>query len=171
MIAITGTPGTGKTTAAEFLRKRGREVESVLGLARRFNCCPARAKGEIEIDTRALSIKLKKAKLSETIVEGHLSHWLSPDICIVLRCSPKVVERRLAGRRYTEAKLRANVEAEAVGVILVEAMQNCPDVRELDTTRATPSRVASAIGRIIDGKGPQRLPGKVDWSSEVLAWY
>ncbi|MBI5001394.1 MAG: adenylate kinase family protein [Euryarchaeota archaeon] len=169
MIAITGTPGTGKTAVAGVLRRRGYAIESLAELAVRMGAS-MKGKDEAVIDTAAMSKKLH-GRRGRLIVEGHLSHWLGPDLCIVLRCSPKRLRQRLAAREYSKAKVQANVEAEAIDAILVESLENCDDVREIDTTSRKAVNVADCVEEIISDGGEGYLPGSVDWSKEVLAWF
>jgi adenylate kinase len=88
-----------------------------------------------------------------------------------LRCSPKVLSRRLAGRGYSERKLRDNIETEAIDLVLMEAMAACPRTYEINATRKKAPRVAKDIERIISGDAKDFKPGQVDWSEEVLSWY
>jgi len=101
------------------------------------------------------------------VIEGHLAHHIS-DIAIVLRLSPDELELRLRERGYTEAKVQENVLAETIDVILVEAVEWCERVYEIDTTGRTVEEVAGAIREILDaiGRGitiDGYRPGSVDW--------
>jgi len=165
-VAITGTPGTGKTAAATIL---GRSVVSVRELAIEKGACSG-PENDLEVDVKALSSELPGSEDLQ-MIEGHLAHWLPVSICIVLRCSPQTLGRRLKDRDYPEEKTRENMEAEAVDVILVEALENCEKVFEIDTTELDPEEVAGAIENVINGKGDEYLPGNVDWSQVVLDWY
>ncbi len=162
MIALTGTPGTGKTTVAELLKKRGYEVISVIEMARKYDCILDDEGEEVEIDVE----KLSQFRF-DGIVGGHLSHYLHPDITIVLRCNPLVLKNRLEERGWDEEKLMENVEAELLDVILVEAIEMNSNVYEIDTTFMTAEEVADAVESIISGKGEDYRPGKVDWLSEL----
>jgi len=59
-------------------------------------------------------------------------------------------------------KTSENLEAEALDVILVEAVEFCSRVDEIDTTGRSPSEVSELVTRIIEGK-LELPPGKVDW--------
>ncbi len=162
MIALTGTPGTGKTTVAELLKKRGHKVISVIEMARRYGCILDEEGGEVEIDVE----KLSQFRF-DGIVEGHLSHYLRPDVTIVLRCNPLILKERLEGRGWDEEKLMENVEAELLDVILVEAIEMNSNVYEIDTTFMTVEEVADAVESIISGGSEEYRPGKIDWLSEL----
>ncbi len=92
------------------------------------------------------------------------------DLAVVLRCRPSVLRTRLEARGWPSTKVRENVEAEAIDLILQEAVARLPFVFEIDTTDATPEETAVAILAIVQGKTQGHEPGSVDWSSEVLSW-
>ncbi|MEM0350243.1 MAG: adenylate kinase family protein [Archaeoglobaceae archaeon] len=160
MIALTGTPGCGKTTVAEELKRRGYNVISVKDFAEMHGCAK-RVGDEIIVDVERLS----KYRFNG-IVEGHLSHLLKPDLAIVLRCNPLVIKKRLLERGWSYEKVMENVEAELIDLILVEAMQNCERVYEIDVTEMTIAEIADAIERILRGEEGFE-PGKVDWISKL----
>ena len=82
-----------------------------------------------------------------------------------------MLRQRLEARGWGPEKVRENVEAEAIDVILQEAVTNLPFVYEVDTTDLTPEATADAILAVLQGKTKGHEPGSVDWTSEVLSWY
>ncbi len=172
LIAVTGTPGTGKTSACAVLAKRGYVVVNLDELARREGLIVGRdaARGSDEVDVDALRDGLHvPAKVA--FLKSHYSHRMDVDLAIVLRCRPSVLRARLEARGWSPGKVRENVEAEAIDVILQEAVGRLPFVFEVDTTSATPAEAAEAILAILQGKTKGYEPGSVDWTSEVLSWY
>jgi len=172
LIAITGTPGTGKSSACEVLAKRGYAVVDLDEVARREGLVVGRdeARETDEVDVDALRARLQvPAKVA--FLKGHYSHRMDVNLAVVLRCRPTVLRTRLEARGWSAAKVRENVEAEAIDVILQEAVGRLPFVFEVDTTQATPDDTAEAILTILQGKSKGHEPGSVDWSSEVLSWY
>ena len=167
LIALTGTPGVGKSTTAEILKRRGYKVLSVNELAERFDCIIGEDEGCKIVDVDKLSKKVKDIVKGLTIVEGHLSHLLNPDLVIVLRCNPLELKRRLESKGWYEEKILENVEAELVDVILIEALDSVREVYEIDTTNLSPEEVANAVEDILKGKEEKYKPGKIDWISEV----
>jgi len=169
-IAVTGTPGVGKTSACSKIKSmpvyRVYDLVDVFGVVTQYD----RKRKTKEVDVDKLSKKIAKLE-GDMILEGHFSHMLNPDVAIVLRCSPKVLENRLKKKGWPEKKVRENVEAEAVDVVLIEALENVPDVCEIDTTKMTDGQVAKAIERIIKGERQKYRVGNVDWSQEVLSWF
>ena len=164
-IALTGTPGTGKTTVAALLHYRTIDINSLvrggmnLGLDAERGC--------LDADMDALAGHLKSLDSEEPmILEGHFSHHFA-DWAIVLRLSPSALRSRLEARGYSRAKIRENLEAEALDVILVEAVEMCPRVDEIDTTGKSAAEVAGMIGKIVEGR-LRLLPGQVDWLEEFF---
>lgn len=161
MIALTGTPGCGKSRVAEELKKRGYNVISIKDFAEKHDCAKREGK-DIVVDIEKLS-----KKRYEGIVEGHLSHLLKPDIAIVLRCNPLLLKKRLLERGWDYEKVMENVEAELIDLILVEALQNCKKVYEIDVTKLSVEEVTDAVEMIIKGYTKNFEPGKIDWISEL----
>ncbi len=87
-------------------------------------------------------------------------------VLVVLRAAPRVLRQRLAERGWSPAKIAENVEAEALDVILVEALELNDRVREIDGTDMTPEQVAAAVREIALGTDKYK-PGSVDFSQEL----
>ena len=167
LIALTGTPGVGKTTVAEILKKRGYRVLSVNELAEEFDCIIGEEEGCKIVDVDELAEKVKELRNGIIILEGHLSHLLNPDMVIVLRCNPLELKKRLESKGWSEEKVLENVEAELTDVILIEALDSSENVYEVDTTNLSAEEVADIVERIIRGEGEGYKPGKIDWIAEV----
>ena len=169
-IAVTGTPGVGKTSACSLVKSM--PVVHVNDLVDRFDAASGydRKRKTREVDVTKLARSLSKLD-DDSILEGHFAHLLKPDVAIVLRCSPSVLEKRLRKKGWDEKKIRENVEAEAVDVVLIEALENVAEVCEIDTTHMRPGEVAKAIEDIIAGERNKYRAGNVDWSEEVLSWF
>ncbi|MDI3476195.1 MAG: adenylate kinase [Thermococcaceae archaeon] len=173
IIAVTGTPGVGKTTVSKLLaEKLGYEYVNLREYA--LGKGIGEMKGdelEVEVDELAYNFE-KDFKGKNVVVDGHLSHFLNSDLVIVLRANPKLIAERLKERGYSREKLGENVEAELVDVILVEALEENENVIEVDTTGKTPEEVVEEILNLIQ-KGVRRRVGIVDWSEvydEVLPY-
>ena len=172
LVAVTGTPGTGKTSACEILARRGYVVVDLDDVARQGGFIVGRdePRQTDEVDVDALRENLRvPAKIA--FLRSHYAHRMAVEMAVVLRCSPAVLRRRLESRGWPPDKVRENVEAEAIDVITQEAVDRIPHVYEIDTTATTPSQTADAILGILQGKTEGREPGHVDWSAEVLSWY
>ncbi len=173
-IALTGTPGTGKTSIGDILRTRGWDAVEVSAIAREAGLLREvdERRGSFEINVDELQEAVDSRYHSKGIVLiGHLAHLVSNDLCIVLRCRPKLLRSRLAERGWPKAKVDENVEAEVLDAILVEALEQDGAVFEVDTSDMGPPEVADAVQDIVAGKTEKYRPGHIDWSSEVLDWY
>ncbi len=169
-VALTGTPGVGKTSAAALVK--GIEVVSVNALAKESHAVASvdEERDTVEVDIDVLAEAVTEIE-GEILLEGHLSHLLGVDLAIVLRCSPAVLKRRLSEKGWAEAKVRENVEAEAVDVILIETVEAVRRVCEIDTTNMRIEDVACAIEEILSGESEKYPVGHVDWSQEVFGWF
>ena len=173
LIGLSGTPGTGKSTTAAILKSEGNSVVYVNELAEKMGCMGNmdEERESREVDTECL----ERIDLSDypdnTVFDGHLAHYLSVDVVILLRASPSVLEDRLRVRGWSPEKVRENMEAEACDVILIEAKDLGRTVYEIDTTAKSPESVVRDVERIMAGETENYLPGKTDWSREVLSWY
>ncbi len=85
-----------------------------------------------------------------------------------MRLAPSLLKSRLEARGYSAEKIRENLEAEALDVILVEAVEFCDRVDEIDTTGKSTPEVAELVARIIQGR--LKLPaGQVNWLDEFFS--
>ncbi|WP_297477519.1 adenylate kinase family protein [Thermococcus sp.] len=173
IIAVTGTPGVGKTTVSKLLSKRlGYEYVGVKEFAVERDI-GEKVGDEIEIDVDELAEKMvEEFKGKNVVIDGHLSHFVPSDLVVVLRAHPRLVAERLRERGYPRKKLAENVEAELIDVIPVEALEENERVIEVDTTGKTPEEVVDEIIGLIE-RGVKKRVGIVDWSEaydEVLPY-
>ena len=164
-VALTGTPGTGKSTAADLLAdERGIEAIHLNDEIRERELWSER---DAERDSLVADFDAVEEWLGdrEGVLDSHLAHHFDADRVVVLRCQPEKLERRLLDRGEPAAKARENAESEALDVILAEAVDRHGEGRvyEIDTTDRTPEEVAAEIGAVIDG---EREPsaGEVDFT-------
>ena len=168
-LALTGTPGTGKTTVAELLADAGLAVESVEQLAERHGFI-----GDVDpldgarpVDLWALSASLEEEWRTppdtNTVIDGHLSHNLPVNAVVVLRCSPDVLESRLNARGYTEEKISENCDWELLGGAWNESRGDVPWI-EFDTSLDSAERIVAALGNwMADGFKTTSHGSVIDW--------
>lgn len=161
-VALTGTPGTGKTTVADL-------VDTDLPVIH-LNDVIREADLVAERDTDRESFVADLDAVAEWLdgreglVESHLAHHFPSDRVIVLRCQPAVLENRLKDRGEPDATAYENAESEALDVILSEAVKEHgqEQVYEIDTTGRAPEAVAGEVEAVLTG---ERAPsaGDVDF--------
>lgn len=178
-VALSGTPGTGKSAIAEALGRVGWHKVELGDLAKDEGAVVGRDEerqtDEVDVDLleAALARALSGSDADRVLLVGHLAHLMPCDTVVVLRTSPAVLRERLEARGWPHAKVQENVEAEAVGVVLVESMEREPPVPvyEVDTSRAAVEESARLVAATLEGAGEGMEAGWVDWSEEVMGWY
>ncbi len=152
-VAVTGTPGTGKTTATTRLETdldvvHLNEVIESAGLTAGTD----EARGSWIADLDAVADWF--AGRTDVLVESHLAHHVDVDRAVVLRCRPDVLARRLAERGEPAAKAAENAEAEALDLVLTETVERHGEDRvyEIDTTDRDPGAVATEIEAVLAGE-------------------
>ena len=168
-VALTGTPGTGKTTVSNILNERyGIRVVHLHDIIIEGHYYLVRDKSRDSLIVNISSL-LKHKFAEDCLIEGHLSHYLQVDLIIVLRANPKVLKRRLYKRGYPEAKVVENYEAEISDTILIEAleMQEFDNVYEVDATHTSESTIESVIDIMCDRDRASFRPGKFDWTGYI----
>tara|TARA_B100000287_G_C20610500_1_gene771836 strand:+ start:43 stop:585 length:543 start_codon:yes stop_codon:yes gene_type:complete len=168
-LALTGTPGTGKTTVSSLLSKNGFEVFSVESLAEKHNCIED---ADLEDGARVIDMDELCEHLgddwstrpdTDSIIDGHLSHLLPVDCVINLRCKPIVLRERLIERGYSDSKIAQNTDWEILGGAWNELEEGVP-VIEFDSTSLGPESIVGAIlDWKTDGFKPNRPFNPIDW--------
>lgn len=180
VVALSGVPGTGKTTLADALASQGVAVVHLHDLAASRGLLgeedPARPGTRlVDLDALADALHATLAARHEPValVEGHFAHEMDCDLVVLLRCDPLVLVRRLRARGWSEEKVRENVEAEALDVLAAEVLDGGVPARELDVTRLGVEEAARALWDIVEApsdglKGA--VVGTAAWSLEALPW-
>ena len=151
-VAVTGTPGTGKTTATEQLES-DIEVVHLNEVIRDRGLTRGRDETRDTLVADIDAVEEWLADRDHMLLESHLAHRFAADRVVVLRCHPEVVETRLAERGEPEETIAENAESEALDVILSEAVAEHGEesVYEIDTTDRSPGDVAAVIGAVVAG--------------------
>ena len=167
MCGITGTPGTGKSLAADVLERRGYRVVRLSETFEGYIIGRDEVRQTLVVDEERWALSFTRV---EGFVEGHLAHLLTCDLVVVLRCRPDILTGRLAARGYDSEKIRENVEAEALDVILIETLERhrANRVLEIDATQRSSDECADMIIAFSEGKTPP-THGSIDWSCYLVA--
>lgn len=164
-ILVTGTPGTGKTEIAKKIAEHYNYEYVHVGDHKEY----ITSEEDIKIVDVKKMIKYMQEKQDTQekgiLIESHLAHYFPKNrtrMCIVLRCDPSELKNRLKQRDYPEIKIKTNLEAEAIALILQEALLEGHKIYELDTTHKTSNTTtAKAIDAIDLGKSEH---GKIDFT-------
>ncbi len=163
-IAITGTPGTGKTSVAERLAEQtDMEYVSINKVARKKDCIISydeKRKSDV-VDVKCL--REKTGDMEDCILDGHLSHFMENDITFVLRCKPSDLRKRLEGKSWKDQKIQENVNAEITGVIEGEARNGNDEVYSIDTTNKSVDRIVEIVSKIAEEGGGEEYKDHFDW--------
>lgn len=155
IIALTGTPGVGKSTVARILRKKGYKVLALnrVIIKRKLVKSFDKKRKSWVVDLEKIEKYLEKVENKNKIIilDSHISHLLNVDFTIVLRCSPHELEKRLRKKRWKKEKIQENVEAEIIDLISLEAEQKLGKnkIIEIDTTGKSPEEVSREIEKIL----------------------
>jgi len=153
-VAVTGTPGTGKTTATERL-------DTDLDVIHLNDAIKAENGLDAGVDEDRDSVVADVDAIAEwldgredVLVESHLAHHFDADRVIVLRAHPETIEERLGQRDESEASITENAESEALDVILTEAVERhgTDGVYEIDTTDRSVEAVVDTIEAVLAGE-------------------
>lgn len=152
-VALTGTPGTGKTSAAEQ-SDTDLDIIHLNDVIERENLTSGTDDQRNSLIADMDAVEAWLSERDDVLFESHLAHQFSADRVVVLRCHPEELTERLAGRGVEEESVAENAESEALDVILSEAVQRHGDdsVYELDTTGRSVESIAADIEAVIDGK-------------------
>ena len=162
-IAITGTPGVGKTS---FCAAMNHPTKSVEEIAAPHDCLGDTEKdGAAPIDLEKLIPKIDWSEEGLILIDGHLSHLLPVDAIILIRCHPDILRKRLSERDYSQSKVDENVECELIGIVAAECLET--PCLELDSAIGVEAMIARAERWITDGFKPSRPNEGIDWIGQI----
>ena len=171
-LAMTGSPGTGKSTISSSLRGVGFRIQTVENLAEEYGCIEDADPddGARPIDVVRLQKELdsawKESPVGPIVIDGHLSHLLEVDCVVILRCRPKELKKRLFERSYSKQKIEDNVDWEILGGPWGEDWGNVPTI-EFDTSCESLEGIVERIVEwISDDFKPRRPLNPIDWIEE-----
>lgn len=143
VIAITGTPCTGKTSLAsglaEELNYKYVDVAKIIKQKNLSESYDEEMQCDIVDTDKLIDALYEVVEDGENyILDSHLSHYMpkeAVDLCIVTKCDLKILKQRLEERGYSKFKVRENMDAEIFDICLVEAMEEQEhEILVVDTT-------------------------------------
>lgn len=168
ILAITGTPGTGKTSVAEETAELlEMQLVDVNDVARKSDAEKGidTERDAVFVDVDRLADSLDQEVSDRAVLDGHLSHHFAADMTIVLRCDPGELQDRLRDKGWDQDKIKENIEAEALDILLQEAVSLRDTVYEIDTTGRDAHEIAEIIKSLVEQETEtdQYEPGHVEW--------
>lgn len=168
-IVVTGTPGVGKTTLSRLLsRELGIphiELASLVKEKKLYRGYDEERESYI-VDENRVKRVLDQILTCNEIVDSHVLTCIPADkvkLVVVLRLDPLILKARLEERGYPVNKVKENVEAEVLGIILSEAIAHFGEkrVKEINLTGLS---VEEALSEVLHAlRGGDYPPGRVDW--------
>ncbi len=174
VIAISGTPGTGKTAIGSLLAKHLNAEVIELGQVvkdQQFHYGEDPNRETLIANIESLQkYLLNRFQDSEKrlVVVGHFADLVPEEfltVLVVLRCHPVTLTQRLESRQWSLEKILENIQAEILGACTSQGLtQHSHDkIFEIDTTESSFEEVVAAIEEILAGKGSQSAVGKISW--------
>ena len=150
IIAVTGTPGTGKTTLSKKLAKMTGylyiDVNILILKHKIYDSYDKKRKTKV-VDVKKLNKEIikeikfikKSRKYGGIIIDSHLSHYVPKkyvSFCIVAKCSIKELSERLKQKKFHKGKITENIQAEIFDVCMSEAKRMKHKIIVVDTTKS-----------------------------------
>ncbi len=177
-VAITGTPGVGKTSVSKFLEDKGYCVVDLHNIINKHGFLTGfdekRDSKIVDIEKLNDFVSKNYEKKDLVFLESHLSHCMGcVDKIILLRLHPNFLRKNLEKRGWSKEKIKENLEAEILDIILCESTElfSEENIFEIDTTDKKIEEVAETIIRIADNNFSHTKNykiGNIDWSEEIL---
>ena len=172
-IALTGTPGTGKTEVSKRLEEEGYRILHLTEFIREYNI-PSERDADRDCDVvdmdaleeavfeyqRQASRNYAKHFLNSNLcsddihsapenlpvlfIESHMAHYLC-DLAIVFRTHPNVLKIRLDERGYSDKKVMENVLAESIDIVLCDCFDYCRRIYEINTSASPVGETAECL--------------------------
>lgn len=168
-LALTGSPGTGKTTVSSLIAGSGYFIQTMESLAEDFKCIetvdPEDGARPIDIEKlrNILETEWSLGPSRSTVIDGHLSHLLPVDCVVILRCRPVELRERLAGRSYSEKKISDNIDWEILGGAWAEVGNIIPVIEFETTSEKVEDIVRKILEWVADDFKPSRPVNPIDW--------
>lgn len=166
VVAVTGTPATGKSSFAKELAGsvKGAKLIEINDVVNRYKLYSGKDRfGSKIVNLGKLSKKIRELAKGESnfvVIVGHLAQELSVryDIAVVMRADLSTVARREEDRGYQKDKIKENLIAEALDYCGSKMAERCKDTYEVEKDRER-KRVKRYIINVATGI-PSKKPKK-----------
>ncbi|WP_459202631.1 adenylate kinase family protein [Methanococcus sp. CF] len=175
-VAITGTPGVGKSTVSKLLFEKLKSIgkdASYINITEVVSKNGLYLEKDVEMDSFVVDFDklneyVNSVETKDLILDGHVSHYLNPDYIVVLRANPLLIKNRLESRKYHPKKVNENVEAELLDVCLIESIEKNDESKifEIDCSEKSPEEIVNQILMFLESKNPDY--GNVSWLEDYF---
>lgn len=166
MLVITGNPGVGKHTLAKNLASKLKTEIFDLNKIAIESKIFKNNDGTLDVDTARLSKIIKKMKIRNAIVVGHLAPYAisrsQVKFALILRKNPYKLIPIYKKRKYTKIKAMENAASEILGVTAYDAMKKfgAKKTAQIDTTCLSIKQTTQKALLILKNRSEG---DKVDW--------
>ena len=172
VVAISGTPGVGKTAVA---RELSRKLNAIyLNLSN----VVIEKKLYSEYDKERKTYVINEEKLKNYIrnlawqtqqlivIDSHYGEIIDDDLLVkifILRLDPRELLKRLMSRSWPLTKIKENIESELLGICTANALLEHPasKVCEIDVTNKSVNEVVAEILDILQSRG--KCETSINW--------
>lgn len=156
-IIITGTPGTGKSSHIELLKKKLPELTyvDIKDVIKEHDCVidyDDERKADIVDEDKVVDALEDKLDDGNLVIDWHVCDAFPEsqiDLVVVLRTDNSILYERLKDRKYNDQKINENIDAEIMEVILNDAREQYDEeiIVSLDSNKE--SDIEENVDRII----------------------
>eukprot|EP00835_Amoeboradix_gromovi_P005781 NODE_583_length_6431_cov_0.491788.p4 type:complete len:171 gc:universal NODE_583_length_6431_cov_0.491788:908-396(-) len=139
-ILVCGTPGVGKSTLCQLLKKKLEMkylgISELVVKNKLHDGYDSLYDTYIVNDDKIIDFIHEDMVKGGCIVDSHIVDIFPDDyfdLVIVLRCDNSILHDRMTKRSYSALKITENITAEIMQVILEEARELFPEVKELNS--------------------------------------
>ena len=173
-IAISGTPGTGKSAVGQLIASRldakllelGKVVRNQ-GLFTETDETRDTLIADLESLVNYVTEIITQTR-HRCIIVGHFADEIPTnllEIIVILRCHPTQLTDRLKQRQWSHTKILENIQAEILGECTSQSLQrhSFEKIFEIDTTQKSIPEVVDCIELILSSKSTPFSVGKISW--------
>lgn len=162
IIAITGTPASGKSTFAKELSSKLPnsqviELNDIVDEYKLFSSVDKLGSKIVklaELESKMKDLIKEKSTSSNLIIVGHLvpEIELNQNITVVMRIGLKELVKRQEERKYPKAKIKENIVSESVDYCGMKAREKSEETYEVETTQQKEEITAYIISKLSETK-------------------